>query len=190
MGCEPMLKRTFDVIVSLSTIVVTSPLWVVISLCIFVSDRGPVLYRQQRVGLAGKPFGIYKFRTMVPNADKIGGYSTTYGDPRITRVGGVLRRYSLDELPQLLNVLMGHMSLVGPRPDVPMQKSLYTEAEYAKRTSVRPGITGLAQATARSQATPEERKRLDLEYVDRASFLFDLQVILMTVRQVVAVGGN
>lgn len=185
-----MLKRAFDVTVSLVAIVISSPLWVVIALCIFLSDRGPVLYRQQRVGLGGTTFGIFKFRTMVPNADKIGGYSTAFGDPRITKLGGFLRRYSLDELPQFLNVLLGHMSLVGPRPDVPMQKSLYSETEYAKRNSVRPGITGLAQATSRSRATAEERKKLDLEYVDKAGFLFDLRVIAMTVRQIVAVGGN
>jgi len=185
-----MLKRVFDVVVSVLIIMLTLPIWLTVSACIFLGDRGPVFYRQQRVGLGGRLFGIYKFRTMVPDADKIGGYSTAYGDPRITRVGAFLRRYSLDELPQLLNVVIGDMSLLGPRPDVPMHRSLYTDEEYAKRSSVRPGITGLAQATARSRATPEERKRLDLEYVDKSGFLFDLRVILMTVRQVVAVGGN
>lgn len=185
-----MMKRAFDVVVSCCVIIVSAPIWLVIAICIVLSDRGPALYRQQRVGLGGNTFGIFKFRTMVQNADKIGGYSTAFGDPRITRIGGVLRRYSLDELPQLLNVLLGDMSLVGPRPDVPAQRNLYTDEEYAKRTSVKPGITGLAQATARSTATTEQRKQLDLEYVDKTSFVFDLKVIMLTVRQVIAVGGN
>jgi len=184
------VKRVFDIVVSCCMIIVSAPVWLVVAACIVLSDRGPILYRQQRVGLGGRLFGIFKFRTMVPNADRIGGYSTALGDPRITRVGGLLRRYSLDELPQLLNVLVGDMSLVGPRPDVPAQRNLYTDEEYAKRISVKPGITGLAQATARSAATTEQRKRLDLEYVNKASFLFDLKVIMLTVRQVIAVGGN
>ena len=185
-----MLKRSFDVAISLLVLLATSPIWLVVAVIIVLSDHGPVLYRQQRVGLRGTTFRIFKFRTMVPNADKIGGYSTATGDPRITGIGQFLRRYSIDELPQLINVLLGDMSLVGPRPDVPGQRSLYSDAEFTKRHSVKPGITGLAQATSRSRATPEERKRLDLEYVDNSSFLFDLKVIALTVRQVISVGGN
>lgn len=185
-----MMKRCFDIAGSLLVLIVTSPVWLVTALLIYAHDRGPIFFRQDRVGLHGKVFRIYKFRSMVLNADKIGGYSTSDGDPRITPIGRVLRRYSIDELPQLINVLVGDMSLIGPRPDVPAQRALYSDVDFAKRHSVRPGITGLAQATVRSSATPEERTRLDLEYVDRMSFAFDLSIMVQTVRQVVTKGGN
>jgi lipopolysaccharide/colanic/teichoic acid biosynthesis glycosyltransferase len=185
-----MLKRSFDVIGSLALMIMTFPVWLVLAILIRSHDGGPVLYRQRRVGLGAETFDILKFRSMVQNADKVGGYSTADNDARITPIGRVLRRYSLDELPQVLNVLKGDMSVVGPRPDVPAQRALYSDADFAKRHSVRPGITGLAQATLRSSAMPEERLRLDLEYVDRANFLFDMKVIAMTMRQVVTKGGN
>lgn len=185
-----MLKRGFDIAGSLLLLLVTSPIWMVVAILVRRSGPGPIFYRQNRVGLYGRVFRIFKFRTMVSNADKIGGYSTSDGDARITPVGRVLRRYSLDELPQLLNVLKGDMSLVGPRPDVPAQGELYTAAELEKRNSVRPGITGLAQATVRSSATAAERMRLDLDYVDRQDFLFDMKIMVMTARQIVTKGGN
>jgi lipopolysaccharide/colanic/teichoic acid biosynthesis glycosyltransferase len=185
-----LFKRAFDIAVSAVALVIVSPILLVVAVQIRRHDGGPVFYRQQRTGLHGRTFGILKFRSMVLNADKIGGYSTADGDPRITRVGRVLRRTSLDELPQLINVLRGDMSLVGPRPDVPAQSSLYTPAEFARRNSVRPGITGLAQAKLRSQATSDERKKLDLEYVDRAGLLFDIKIMLLTVKQVIFKGGN
>lgn len=185
-----MLKRSFDIVGSLALLIVTFPAWFVLAVLVRAHDGGPILYRQERTGLGGKPFHILKFRTMVQNADKIGSYSTAENDARITPVGRYLRRYSLDELPQVINVLKGDMSVVGPRPDVPAQRSLYSQADFAKRHSVRPGITGLAQATLRSNATPEERLRLDLEYVDRASFLFDMKILALTVRQVLTKGGN
>ena len=106
----------------------------------------PVLFRQTRLGLHGREFGMFKFRSMVKNAASIGPYFTSDNDPRITRVGRFIRRTSIDELPQILNVLRGDMSLVGPRPDVPAQRALYSDADWAQRCSVRPGITGLAQA--------------------------------------------
>ena len=185
-----MLKRGFDVLSATVLLLVTSPAWVLIALVIRLHDGGPVFYRQTRTGLNGTTFGILKFRSMVQNADRIGSYSTADNDPRITPIGKFLRRSSLDELPQLFNVISGDMSMVGPRPDVPAQRSLYTDAEYMKRNQVRPGITGLAQASLRSSASPEDRKRLDLEYVDRASFLYDLKILAMTVQQVLTKGGN
>jgi len=178
------------VLVSLFLLVLTSPAMGIIALMIYLHDRGPVFYRQVRLGLGGKPFGILKFRSMVLDADKIGSYATADNDPRITRLGRILRRTSLDELPQLINVLRGDMSIVGPRPDVPAQSSLYSADAFAKRHSVRPGITGLAQARLRSAATQEERITLDLSYVDQASVLFDLKIMLWTVRQVLFKGGN
>ena len=162
----------------------------VVAVWIALDSPGGALYRQKRVGLGGKIFEVYKFRSMVSDADKIGGYSTQTGDARITKSGRFIRKTSLDELPQLFNVLKGEMSLVGPRPDTPMQEVNYTPEEWAKRCSVRPGITGLAQATLRSAATPEERTQLDLEYVDRAGVGFDLRILGMTVRQVLFRGGN
>lgn len=184
------MKRVFDFVVSLVLAIVFLPLMAVVAVWIALDSPGGALYRQKRVGLGGKIFEVYKFRSMVSDADKIGGYSTQTGDARITKSGRFIRKTSLDELPQLFNVLKGEMSLVGPRPDTPMQEVNYTPEEWAKRCSVRPGITGLAQATLRSAATPEERTQLDLEYVDRAGVGFDLRILGMTVRQVLFRGGN
>lgn len=185
-----MLKRGFDILSAGFFLLVSAPVWLLIAIMIKAYDGGPVFYRQIRTGLGGRTFGVLKFRSMVQNADKIGGYSTADDDPRITPIGRFIRRTSLDELPQLFNVLLGDMSVVGPRPDVPEQRSLYSAEEFGKRNRVRPGITGLAQATIRSAATPEERKRLDLEYVDRAGLLLDLKILALTVRQVLTKGGN
>lgn len=184
------LKRLFDIFASLCGLVVLAPLFALIALAIKLDSRGPVLFRQTRVGKGGKPFQIFKFRSMVPDAPKIGPFFTSDGDPRITRVGRLLRRTSLDELPQLLNVLLGDMSLVGPRPNVFDQRSQYTEEEWELRNSVLPGITGLAQATLRSSSTNEQRHSLDLDYVRRSSLRLDLQLIFLTVRQVVFTGGH
>ncbi|QDQ86238.1 sugar transferase [Alcaligenaceae bacterium SJ-26] len=184
------MKRFFDVVAAGLAIVFLSPIFLSVAIAICLSDFGPVLFRQRRVGRHGGEFFIYKFRSMVVNAERLGGYSTVDGDARITRVGRFIRRTSLDELPQLFNVLLGDMSVVGPRPDVPAQRELYTEAEWCLRHSVRPGITGLAQATLRSAATQEQRKKMDLEYAERASLLFDLKIIFLTFKQVFGKGGN
>ena len=183
------MKRCLDAGASALVLAILWPVLALIALVVRLDSPGPVFYRQERVGRGGRRFLIFKFRSMVSNADQIGPYHTARGDARITRVGAILRKTSLDELPQLLNVLRGDMSLVGPRPDVPAQESLYKPADWAKRNSVRPGLTGLAQATLRSAATPEERRQLDLEYVDRASVMFDLKIIFMTIRQVLGRGS-
>jgi lipopolysaccharide/colanic/teichoic acid biosynthesis glycosyltransferase len=127
---------------------------------------------------------------MVKDAAGIGPYSTGRDDPRITHVGRFLRRSSIDELPQLLNVLRGDMSLVGPRPDVPAQQALYRPDDWALRCSVRPGITGLAQAALRSEATPEQRLALDLDYARNHGLLRDLQILAMTLRRLGGRGSN
>lgn len=183
-------KRAFDLILASVALAMLSVPMLVVMLAIYLSDRGPVFYRQIRVGRNCQPFGMLKFRSMVINADKVGGYATASGDPRITSIGRFIRRTSLDELPQLLNVLQGNMSIVGPRPDVPAQETLYTPDQWRARHRVRPGITGLAQAVARSTASAEERTALDLAYVQTASVFFDLKIILMTVRQLIARTGN
>ena len=184
------MKRSFDIFVSLVALLLLSPLLIIISLLIYLQDRCPVFFKQQRFGLGGSLFYIIKFRTMVPDAEKRGPYFTGDNDSRITFLGKFLRKTSLDELPQLFNVLRGDMSLVGPRPDVVEQRSLYNEKEWKVRCSVRPGITGLAQATLRSQATIEERKSMDLQYVKNKSFLLDLKIILITLKQIITKGGN
>lgn len=183
------MKRLFDIFFVTFVLLLTWPILIVCAIAVRVDSPGSIFYRQQRVGYEGKIFDIYKFRSMVRNADQIGSYQTMQGDSRITSIGALLRRTSLDELPQLLNVLKGDMSLVGPRPDVPAQRELYSDGEWARRVSVRPGITGLAQATLRSAATKEQRRSLDLEYVDKASLLLDLKILLLTMRQIFSKGG-
>ncbi len=184
------MKRFFDVFFSMLLIFILFPLFGLIAIAVFLQDRGPVFFKQKRVGYKGKMFFMLKFRTMIVEAEQKGTYFTKDNDSRITKLGKVLRKSSLDELPQLLNVLIGDMSFVGPRPDVIQQKELYTDDEWRSRCSVRPGITGLAQATLRSQATIEERKSMDLQYVKNKSFLFDLKIILLTLKQIITKGGN
>ncbi len=164
------------------------PIFIILTVLISV-DGGSAFYKQLRVGRSGKEFNIYKFRSMVINADKLGGYSTKQNDERITKIGSFIRKTSLDELPQILNVLKGDMSLVGPRPNVPQQINEYSADEWQLRNSVRPGITGLAQATLRSDATQLERWMLDRKYVENFSFFLDIKIILLTVKQVFSKGG-
>ena len=182
------LKRGSDLLVAALVLLLLAPLLLLLALLVWLDSPGPVLFRQQRVGRGGRAFAILKFRSMVADAERRGGYATLSGDPRITRVGRWLRRSSLDELPQLLNVLRGEMSLVGPRPDVPAQRRLYAPRDWELRCSVRPGITGLAQATLRSSATPEQRLALDLAYVRRQSLALDLQVLARTAVAVLGFG--
>jgi lipopolysaccharide/colanic/teichoic acid biosynthesis glycosyltransferase len=184
------MKRGFDILFSLALIIVALPVITAIWLAIRVLAPGPALFRQKRIGQSGQEFEILKFRTMVVNAEALGGFSTEAGDPRITRIGAFLRRTSLDEIPQLANVLRGDMSIVGPRPDVPGQRALYSAEDWRLRHLVRPGITGLAQATLRSEATPEERLALDLDYVRDHGLARDIAILTKTLVQIVTKGGN
>lgn len=184
------MKRIFDIVTSLVMLIILSPLLILTAIAIKLDSKGPILFTQQRVGRLGLEFSIYKFRSMVQNSADIGPHYTSNNDVRITKVGKFIRKTSLDELPQLLNVLKGEMSLVGPRPNVSIQRKDYSAEDWDKRNSVKPGITGLNQATLRSLATPEQRLALDLEYVNNASFLFDLKIILLTIKQVLFRGGN
>lgn len=176
------MKRLFDILISSAALLVLAPVLIGLMAWIRLDSPGPALFRQQRIGRGGKPFTIYKLRSMVADAEKRGGYSTQAGDPRITRAGAFARRTSLDELPQLFNVLTGDMSLVGPRPDTPAQEANYMPGDWAKRHRVRPGITGLAQARLRSSATPEERLALDLEYATEAGLAKDIAILFETAR--------
>lgn len=175
------MKRLFDFLVSLIAIVILSPIMLLISFLIKSDDKGPVLFKQKRGGYKGNHFNIYKFRTMILNAESIGlGYKTEENDPRITKVGNKLRAYSLDELPQLFNVLKGDMSIVGPRPALTVQTDRYDEHQK-KRLDVRPGITGLAQVNGRNDLTWDERIKWDIEYVEKKSMKFDFLILYRTV---------
>jgi lipopolysaccharide/colanic/teichoic acid biosynthesis glycosyltransferase len=171
------MKRAMDMLLSLLALVLLSPLLLAAAAAIALESGRPILFRQMRLGLGGREFRMYKFRTMVQDAAATGPYYTADADPRITPVGRWLRRTSIDELPQLLNVLKGEMSLVGPRPDVPEQRKLYSDEEWAQRCSVRPGITGLAQALLRSEATAAQRLELDLRYAREHDLLLDLRIV-------------
>jgi len=175
------MKRLFDFLVSLFAIIVLSPIMLIVFLWIKIDDKGPALFKQKRGGYKQKHFNIYKFRTMVLNAEKIGlGYKTEENDPRITKAGMILRKYSLDELPQLFNVIKGDMSIVGPRPALPVQTDVYNEHQKI-RLEVKPGITGLAQINGRNSLTWAERIEWDVVYVEKQSFLFDIKIIVKTI---------
>jgi lipopolysaccharide/colanic/teichoic acid biosynthesis glycosyltransferase len=176
------MKRLFDIAISGAALLILAPLLLFLIIWIRLDSPGPALFRQTRIGRGAAPFTIYKFRSMVADAEQRGGYSTPMGDPRITRAGAFVRRTSLDELPQFFNVLIGDMSLVGPRPDTPMQESNYTPADWQSRHKVRPGITGLAQARLRSAATAEQRLALDLDYAADANLARDFSILFETVR--------
>ena len=177
------MKRLTDIILSLLALALLAPVLLLAAMAVVFDSGLPVLFRQTRVGLAGREFGMFKFRSMVKNAASTGPYFTQAYDRRITRVGQFIRRTSIDELPQIINVLLGDMSLVGPRPDVPAQQSLYTPQDWAQRCSVRPGITGLAQVKGRSAVTPEQRLALDLAYARQVSWWRDIQIMWWTVSQ-------
>ncbi|MCK9375629.1 MAG: sugar transferase [Syntrophobacterales bacterium] len=190
-----MLKIIFDLILSGLALIITFPFLNIIAFIIRKEDGGPVFYRGERVGLNGKLFRIFKFRTMVVNAEKLGGPSTADDDPRITRIGRKLRKYKLDELPQLLNVLLGDMSLVGPRPEVKRYTDMFTPEERTILT-VRPGITDWASiwnpdegSILAGAADPEEaylelirptKVKLQLKYVREQSFITDLRILWET----------
>ncbi|MEP1151844.1 MAG: sugar transferase [Balneola sp.] len=177
--------RFFDILFSLLGVILLSPIIVIISVLIKTTSKGPIIFSHKRVGKNCKEFYCYKFRTMIDKADKMGSYMTKKNDPRITKLGQYLRKFSLDELPQLINVFLGHMSLVGPRPDTINQMRLYTEEERKERHAVRPGITGLAQVKARHTATNRERKKYDLFYVSKKSFCFDYYLVLQTFKHLI-----
>ena len=184
------MNRMLDIVIASAALVALSPVMLVVGAAVAAESGRPVLFRQVRVGRGGRPFGMYKFRSMVRDAASLGPYHTSDGDPRITRVGRFIRRTSLDELPQLLNVLKGDMSLTGPRPDVPQQESLYRPEDWRLRCSVRPGITGLAQALVRSEGTPEQRLELDLRYVRDHDLALDLRILWLTLGRLSGKGAN
>ncbi|MFQ5426329.1 MAG: sugar transferase [Gaiellales bacterium] len=175
-------KRSLDLVGGAVLLILASPILAVASVAILIEDRGSPIYRQRRVGLRGVEFELLKLRTMVIGAEHQGtGYAVNRGDPRITGVGRVLRRLSLDELPQLWNVVRGEMSLVGPRPTLAYQVERYTPRQRL-RLEVKPGITGWAQVNGRAALPWKERIELDIWYVENRSFRLDLRILLATPR--------
>ena len=176
------MRRAFDVVSSGSLLLFASPFLLGSAVAIKLDDGGPVLYRQRRVGKEGVEFELLKLRTMVVGAENLGaGYAVNEGDPRITRAGRVLRRLSLDELPQLWNVLRGDMSLIGPRPTLAYQVERYTPRQR-RRLEVKPGITGWAQVHGRARLPWDERIELDVWYVEHRSLRLDLRILARTAR--------
>ena len=189
------VKRGFDILASGVALVLLSPLFGVLTVKIKREDGGPAFYSQTRIGKNGKPFKMWKFRSMIVNADKMveqleeqneidGAMFKIKDDPRVTKIGHVIRKYSLDELPQLWNVLKGDMSLVGPRPPLPMEVADYTDYDKLRLT-VTPGCTGLWQVTKRNDADFDEMVELDLEYINKSSLWFDFKILLKTVGVVI-----
>jgi lipopolysaccharide/colanic/teichoic acid biosynthesis glycosyltransferase len=171
------VKRALDVVLAATGLVVGSPVLLAAMAAIRIESPGHPIYRQRRVGRGGRQFDLYKLRTMVHGAEHVGaGMAVNEGDPRITRVGAFLRRTSLDELPNLVNVLRGEMSIVGPRPTIPVQVQQYTERQRG-RLAVKPGITGWAQINGRASLPWSERIELDLWYVEHWSLALDLRIL-------------
>jgi lipopolysaccharide/colanic/teichoic acid biosynthesis glycosyltransferase len=176
------VSRVLDVALAALLLAITSPLFALAGLAIRLESRGPVFYRQLRVGRAGEQFQLWKLRTMVPGAEAMGaGIYVLEGDARITRVGRLLRRFSLDELPNLVNVLRGDMAIVGPRPTVQEQVDRYTDRQR-RRLEVKPGITGWAQINGRTSLPWPERIELDVWYVEHRSLRLDLRILARTAR--------
>lgn len=195
-----LLKRLLDISISIAALVVLFPLLLMTAIAIWIEDPGAVFYAQIRVGRNGRHFRFYKFRSMVVNADKLkqelaSRNESTAGvifkmkkDPRITKVGKIIRKFSIDELPQLLNVLIGDMSLVGPRPPLPGEVAKYT-LEQRKRLHVIPGITGLWQVSGRSDIPFTDQVKLDMQYIQSAGFFNDIQLLLKTIPAVLTGKG-
>jgi lipopolysaccharide/colanic/teichoic acid biosynthesis glycosyltransferase len=176
------LNRAFDILLAALLLVLTSPLLLAAVIAIRLESSGRAIYRQRRIGQGGEPFELWKLRTMVPGAEAMGaGIYVLEGDPRITGVGRLLRRLSLDELPNLVNVLKGDMAIVGPRPTIQEQVDRYTERQR-RRLEVRPGITGWAQVNGRTSLSWPERIELDVWYVEHRSLRLDLKILARTAR--------
>lgn len=195
-----MTKRLFDVAFAIFGLIILSPVFLAVASLIKIKSPGPVFFKGTRIGKDGKPFKMLKFRTMVVGAEKMGGPSTAADDPRLLKIGSVLKKYQLDELPQLVNVLKGEMSFVGPRPEVPVYVNMMTEEEKKIILPIKPGMTDLASLrnfhegeALKSSEDPEkvylekirpEKIRLQIEYVKTHSFLLDLKIIFKTISKI------
>jgi lipopolysaccharide/colanic/teichoic acid biosynthesis glycosyltransferase len=185
------IKRAMDVILSVGALLISFPILLFIAVAIKVESKGPVLFKQERLGLHGKIFSIYKFRSMCVGAEK-GGVYEKKNDSRVTKIGRFIRKTSIDELPQLFNIIKGDMSLIGPRPTLtyhPWGLENYSK-EQRRRFELRPGITGWAQIHGRKEISWEQRIKYDVEYVERISFRFDAKIFLLTIIKVIAMKDN
>lgn len=183
MSSYNILKRALDILISLSVLILLSPILILIVTVIKLSSKGPAVFKQQRVGKNGDPFVFYKFRTMRCDVDPFGPSPKSDKDPRLTKIGRILRENSLDELPQLFNILKGDMSVVGPRPLYLSQIPEWSKRQQ-KRLLVKPGLTGLAQISGRGELTREEKLELDVKYVETASLSADVRIVLATIAYV------
>lgn len=187
------IKHFLDVIIAIVLLFLFSPIFIIIAILIKLESRGPIIFKQERLGYKGKVFKIYKFRSMVQGAEKQGtGVYSFKGDSRITKVGRFIRATSIDELPQLFNIIKGDMALIGPRPALtyhPWPFDQYTEHQK-KMFDVRPGVTGWAQVNGRKEVPWPQRIELNIEYVERMSFGFDLKIFFMTIFKVLVNANN
>lgn len=188
-----VIKRYLDILFSIFVLIVLSPVYLLTAIAIKLESPGPVIFKQDRLGLNGRVFKVLKFRSMVTGAEKMGsGQYSFKGDPRVTKVGHLIRLTSIDELPQLFNILLGDMSWIGPRPPLvyhPCRYEEYSEQDK-RRFTVRPGITGWAQVNGRKEIDWKKRIAYDLEYVDKVSLLFDLRIALTTVGKLLMMSDN
>jgi undecaprenyl phosphate N,N'-diacetylbacillosamine 1-phosphate transferase len=180
---QALRKRLFDALIAAALLVILSPVFAMLALVIRLTSEGPAIFRQQRAGMQGKPFMLYKFRTMRLGVDPFGPSPKSGDDPRLTRLGRVLREYSLDEWPQLVNIVIGDMSLIGPRPLYLSQIAEWDERQ-SRRLLVKPGLTGLAQISGRGDLSREEKLELDAQYVEHASLWLDVRILLATLKLV------
>lgn len=188
-----VFKRFMDIVLSIIGLIIISPILLIVSLAIKIDSKGPVIFKQERIGKDGKVFKIYKFRSMVVGAEKMGtGVYSKKGDSRVTRVGKFIRMTSIDELPQLVNILKGEMSFIGPRPVLTYHPWKYEEytPEQLKRFEVRPGVTGLAQIHGRKQVEWEKRIKYDVEYVEKLSLWLDIKIFFITIYKVLFMKDN
>lgn len=183
MSFFQILKRGFDIIISLLALIILCPALLFIIIAIRVCSKCPAIFKQKRAGKNGNPFVFYKFRTMIADTEPFGPSPKSGKDPRLTKIGRILREYSLDELPQLFNILKGDMSVVGPRPLYLSQMPEWNERQK-KRLLVKPGLTGLAQISGRGELTREEKLEIDVKYVETANLLTDMKIILATIAHV------
>jgi lipopolysaccharide/colanic/teichoic acid biosynthesis glycosyltransferase len=184
-----LVKRFTDILISLFSLIVSFPIFLITAISIKLDSNGPIFFMHERTGLNGKPFLMIKFRGMIDNALSYGPGITQINDPRITKVGKILRRTSIDELPQLINVLKGEMSIIGPRPEITSITSKYND--YQKSIfQYMPGITGISQINGRQTLTPEERTAMEIEYYSNETFFDDVRIFLKTFSVIVSNKGN
>jgi len=183
------LKRFTDILFSIIVLLISLPIFLIVMIAIKLDSKGPVFFVHRRTGYKGKPFNMIKFRGMIDNALAYGPELTQENDPRITRVGKILRRTSFDEVPQFINVLKGEMSIIGPRPEIISITDKYTD--YQKKVfEFKPGITGISQINGRQKLTPDQRTKMEIEYYEKENFWDDLKIILKTFKVVLSNEGN